>query len=113
MPCDGSLSWGQTITQRKEEVRKAAAVIDRLVRAGQAQVKVGPQGAVTFTGISAADRARMTDGCIFRMLSRSGSAATKMAIARAEQLAGRSIDKKVVAQGLHSHDGGASWHPKG
>jgi hypothetical protein len=44
------------------------------------------------------------------MLMVSGSALTKAAIARAEQLAGRSIDRRAVARGAHSHDGGHSWH---
>jgi hypothetical protein len=38
-----------------------------------------------------------------------GSSLTKAQIARAEQLAGRSIDRKVIANGVHSHDGGRTW----
>lgn len=113
MPCDTSFLVGQTLTQRKEEVRKKVTVIDKLLSAKKIQVKVGPQGAITFVGIPDADRARMTDGCIYRMLTRSGSAMAKMAIARAEQLAGRSVDRKTIAQGTHSHDGGATWHSRG
>lgn len=113
MPCDGSLWGDQTVTQRKEEVRKKTTVVDKLIAAGKVKVKVGPQGAVTFIGIPDSDRVRMTDGCIYRMLSRTGSVATRLAIQKAEQIAGRAIDRKVVAQGLHSHDGGSTWHPKG
>jgi hypothetical protein len=39
-----------------------------------------------------------------------GSAMAKTAIARAEALAGRSVNRQAVAQGHHSHDGGATWH---
>lgn len=109
MPCDTMRMPGQTLADRIIEVRKASAVIAALLAAGQISVKVGPQGAVTFTGINATDRARMTDACIYRMISRSGSAAVKMKLARAEQLAGRAVDRKQVAAGVHSHDGGQTW----
>jgi hypothetical protein len=103
----------QTMAERVTEVRKSVTVIDKLIAARRVAVKVGPQGAVTFVGIPDNDRARMTDACIYRMITRTGSAAAKMALARAEQLAGRSVNKSVVAQGIHSHDGGNSWHAKG
>jgi hypothetical protein len=95
------------------EVKKRVTLVDKLIAARKVTMKVGPQGAVTFTGISESDRDGMTDACIYRMLTRTGSAATKMAIARAEQLAGRSINRSVVAAGVHSHDGGQTWHAKG
>jgi hypothetical protein len=101
------------MAQRMSEIRTAAEQIDRLIAQRKVGVKVGPQGAVTFTGLSDSDRDGMTDACVFRMLSHSGSAATKMALMRAEQLAGRSIDRSVVAHGTHSHDGGNTWHAKG
>lgn len=113
MPCDTMRLPNQTPAQRITEVRTAAQRIDQLVASRKIGVKVGPQGAVTFTGLSDADRARMTDACIYRMLTRSGTAATKMAIQRAEQLAGRSVNRAVVANGVHSHDGGTTWHSKG
>ena len=34
----------------------------------------------------------------------------KLAIAKAEQIAGRAVDRQVVGHGVH-HDGGISWHP--
>jgi hypothetical protein len=109
MACETMLAPRQTLAQRKEQVRKAAAIIDRLIAQRKAGVKVGPQGAVTFTGISDSDRADMTDACIYRTLSRSGSAATKIAIQRAEQLAGRTVNRAALAAGVHSHDGGNTW----
>jgi sugar (pentulose or hexulose) kinase len=113
MPCDTMRLPEQTMTQRMEEVRTAAQKIDAMLASRKIGVKVGPQGAVAFTGLSDADRRRMTDACIYRRIMQSGSAASKMAIARAEQMAGVRINKSTVAAGVHSHDGGASWHPKG
>jgi hypothetical protein len=34
----------------------------------------------------------------------------RLAIQRAEQLAGRSVDRAVIGHGTHSHDGGRTWH---
>jgi hypothetical protein len=113
MPCDTNRLLDQTMSQRVAEVRTAAQKIDRLLAERKIGVKVGPQGAVTFTGIDDRDRARMTDACIYRRIVQSGSAASKMAIVRAEQLAGRTVSKATVANGVYSHDGGASWHAKG
>lgn len=113
MPCFRQLKPNQTINERAVEVRKAVSAVDKLLASKRVQVKVGPQGAVTFVNVPEAVRDGMTDACIFRTLSRTGSVAAKMALARAEQLAGRSVDRAVVAQGVHSHDGGTTWHPRG
>jgi hypothetical protein len=40
----------------------------------------------------------------------SGSALAKAKVAQAEQIAGRGISRQAIGQGLHSHDGGATWH---
>lgn len=109
MPCHTRLKPNQTVAERMLEVRKRMTVIDALVASRRVTLKVGPQGAVTFTGLSAEDRDGITDACVYRMLTRSGSAAAKMALARAEQLSGHRVDRKVVAAGVHSHDGGQSW----
>lgn len=110
MPCDRKLKSGQTIQQRADEVRK---VVDRLqqgLASGRVKAKVGPQGAIAFDGLTEAERDGVTDACAYRRLLLSGSALTRAAIARAEQLAGRSVDKQVIGQGAHSHDGGRTWH---
>lgn len=109
MACDTMLGRNQTLAQRKDQVRKAAAIIDKLIAQRKAGVKVGPQGAVTFTGISDSDRAGMTDACVYRMLSRTGSAATKLAILKAEQVAGHTVNRAALVAGVHSHDGGNTW----
>lgn len=114
MPCDTVRSTPQqTLAERMAEVRSASARIAALVAAQKVQVKIGPQGAVTFIGISDKDRVGMTDACVYRRIMASGSHAARQAVVKAEQLAGRTVDRRMVAQGVHSHDGGASWHPRG
>lgn len=113
MPCNTKLKTGQTIAQRAAELRKRGEQVDKMLTAGRIGVKVGPQGAITFTGIPEDVRDGMTDLCVYRAIMARGSHQAKLAIAKAERLAGRVVDKKVVTSGLHSHDGGASWHPRG
>ena len=72
--------------------------------------KVGPQGAIAFLGLTDSERDGVTDNCAYRRLMASGSALAIAAIAKAEQLAGRSIDRQQIAVGVHSHDQGRSWH---
>jgi hypothetical protein len=110
MPCDTRLKPRQTIQQRAEEVRKVTANLDRLLQAGQVRAKVGPQGAITFVAWGDNERDGVTDACAYRRLMATGSSLAKAKIAQAEQMAGRSINRQVVGQGHHSHDGGATWH---
>jgi hypothetical protein len=113
MPCDTRLRANQTLTERKTEVKKAVSVLDKLIASGQVRVKIGPQGAVAFSAWADNERAGVTDACAYRRLMVTGSALAKAKIAQAEQMAGRSINKQVVGAGIHSHDGGKSWHGKG
>lgn len=114
MPCDSVRSTPrQTVAERMAEIRSASARIAALLAAKKVEVKIGSQGAVAFIGIPDQDRVGMTDACIYRRIMASGTHGAKMAIAKAEQLAGRTADKKVIAQGVHSHDGGRTWHPRG
>lgn len=108
MPCDTRLKARQTISQRKDEVRKAIEKLSQGLATGRMKAKVGPQGAVVFVGFDD-ERDGVTDACAFRLLRVYGSALAQAAIARAEQLAGRSINKQAVAAGWHSHDGGTTW----
>lgn len=110
MPCDTRLKPKQTIQQRAEEIRRAVAGLSVALASGQIKPRVGPQGAIAFEGWDATERDGVTDACAYRQLMVSGSALAKAAIARAEQLAGRSVDRRVVAHGAHSHDGGHTWH---
>lgn len=110
MPCDTRLKPKQTIQQRAAEVRAVVDNMNRLLISGRVKAMVGPQGAIAFQGLSEAERDGVTDNCAYRRLMSSGSALAKLAIERAELLAGRKIDKMVVGHGAHSHDGGATWH---
>lgn len=110
MPCDTQLKPKQTIQQRAEEVRSATSKLSTLLVSGKVKPVIGPQGAITFTGWTAEDRDGVTDACAYRRLMVSGSALAKAKIAQAEALAGRSVDRKMLAHGHHSHDGGKTWH---
>jgi hypothetical protein len=110
MACDTRLKPRQTISERAQEVREAVTRLATAIAAGRVRVKVGPQGAIAFEGWDTNSRDGVTDNCAYRRIMATGSAMAKMHIARAEQLAGRTVDKQTVAQGHHSHDGGATWH---
>jgi hypothetical protein len=110
MPCDTRLKRGQTIQQRAKEVREVVSFLDELIRKNRVQVKVGPKGGITFIGMTDSEKDGVTDACAYRRLMVTGSSLTKAAIARAEQIAGRSVDRAALAAGVHSHDGGHSWH---
>jgi hypothetical protein len=109
MVCDTQLKPRQTLAERKAEVRKRMSSIDKLIANRTVQLRVGPQGAVTFTGLTDSDRDGLTDACIYRTVTRTGSAAAKLAIQRAEQLSSRPVDRRMLAAGVHSHDGGKTW----
>lgn len=113
MPCDTRLKPKQTIQERADDIRKAITGLDALLKKRKVRVRVGPQGAIVFDGWPEAERDGITDACAYRRIMATGSALAKAEIARAEQLAGRGVDRRVIAQGVHSHDGGNTWHAKG
>jgi deoxyhypusine synthase len=113
MPCDTVLKPRQTVKQRADEVRRAVTLVEEKIRSRLVKVVVGKQGAVAFTGLTETERDGITDACIYRRIMATGSTLARLAITQAERVAGRSVDRRVVAQGVHSHDDGASWHPKG
>lgn len=110
MACETNLKPRQTISERKDEVRRAAEKFVAGLKSGKVRVKVDPKGGVVFDGITAEDRDGVTDACAYRRIMVSGSQLAIQAIVKAEQLAGRSVNKQLVAQGYHSHDGGSTWH---
>ena len=111
MPCETRMRFpGQTISQRAVEVRTAADSLSKALAAGRVKVNIDKKtGAINFDGWAAAERNGVTDSCAYRRILVQGSTAAKLAIAKAEQMAGRTVDKQVVASGLHSHDGGRTW----
>lgn len=110
MPCDRKLKQNQTIQQRVTEIRKVTENLVKAIAMGRVKAKVGPQGAIAFIGLSDEERDGVTDACAYRRLLTSGSPSALQAIARAEALAGRSVNRQTVAVGAHSHDNGVSWH---
>jgi hypothetical protein len=108
MPCDTRVKRNQTLSQRVTEVRGVVEAVGRLLASGQVKVKVGPQGGIAFLGLSEAQRDGVTDACLVRRLMAGGSVTAKLAIERAELLAGRKVDKQVIGQGGHYH--GDVWH---
>jgi hypothetical protein len=110
MPCDTPVRTNQTIQQRAADVRRVLSRVEELLTKRLLKVRVGPQGAIAFDGLSEEDRDGVTDACIYRRLMATGSALTRAQIGRAEQMAGRTVDRKVIANGVHSHDGGRSWN---
>jgi hypothetical protein len=109
MPCDSRTLKGQSLSERKTEVRAAISRLSALLAAKQVKPVIGPQGAIFFQGWSETDRGRVSDVCAYRLLLATGSALARAEIAKAEQLAGRAVDKQVIGQGVHSHDG-KNWH---
>jgi hypothetical protein len=113
MPCDTKLKPQQTIQERADEIRRALSGLDQLLKMRMVKPVIGPQGAIAFAGWSDENRNGVTDACAYRRIMATGSALAKAEIARAEQLSGRSVNRQIVGQGVHSHDGGNTWHRKG
>ena len=99
----------QTPQERADEIRRAVAGLDQALRMRTIKPVVGEQGAITFAGWTNENRKFVTDACAYRRIMATGSALARAEIVRAEQLAGRTVDRNVVGQGVHSHDGGKTW----
>lgn len=99
----------QTPQERADEIRRAVSGLDQALRMKMIKPVVGKQGGITFAGWTSTNRAGVTDACAYRRIMATGSALARAEIARAEQLAGRTVDRNVVNSGLHSHDGGKTW----
>jgi hypothetical protein len=102
------LKAGQSISDRKGEILRTVDAIQRGLVAGRVTVRIGPQGGIAFVGV--AERNDVTDACIYRRIMATGSTLARTKIAEAERLAGRTVNRQAVAQGVHSHDGGHHWH---
>jgi hypothetical protein len=110
MVCETRLRPRQTAAQRAADVRKAAEAFVKGLAAGRIKVKVGPQGAIAFDGITEQERDGVSDACAYRKVMASNNALAKLAIKRAEILAGRGVSSEALAAGFHSHDGGVTFH---
>lgn len=110
MPCDTMRRPNETVTQRKQSIRDAVARLAKGLANGTIKPIVGREGAIAFQGWSNESRDRVTDACAYRRLMVEGSGLAKAAIMKAEALAGRSVNKQALANGVHSHDFGKTWH---
>jgi hypothetical protein len=100
----------QTLSERKTQVKEIVAFTDELIRKSKVKIVVDKRtGAVAFSGMTDAERGGVSDACTYRMIMATGSVLAKQAIARAEQLAGRSVNRQALTNGVHSHDGGQTW----
>jgi len=112
MACETRLqNKNQTLSERKTQVREIVAFTDELIRKSKVKIVVDKRsGAIAFTGMTDAERGGVSDACTYRMIMATGSVLAKQAIAKAEQLAGRGVSRQALAQGIHSHDSGRTWH---
>ena len=106
MPCTSSAA--NRTAQRQREMVEAIQRLKRALAAGTVKVVIGRSGAIAFKGLWRSDG--VADVCAYRALSAEHSVELRQAVARAETLAGIKVNPQQVAQGTHSHDGGASWH---
>jgi hypothetical protein len=98
----------QTLQERKRAIKKAVTALEQALAMKTIKPVIGPQGAITFAGWNAG-RDGVTDACAYRHIMTGNASLAKLAISQAETLAGRTVDRAIVGQGVHSHDGGRSW----
>lgn len=112
MACETIRKPRQTLKQRADEVRATVARVAQGLITGRIKPRVGPTGGIAFPELTADERDGVTDACVFRriMSDPTVSALAKQQIAKAEALAGRTVDRQALAHGHHSHDGGTTWH---
>lgn len=107
MACEGMVGPRQTPAQRRAEVKAKLADLEARIKSDQVKIKIDRKsGVLTFDGW--ADRAGITDACAFRALKNSSE--VRMKILRAEAVAGTKVNEKAITAGVHSHDGGKTWH---
>jgi hypothetical protein len=107
MPCDT-----RPETQTEEGKRVLADATRRLeaaLAAGTVQAVIGAQGGIAFRGWREGERGGLTDLCAYRRLRAANSPELRRALARAEVLAGRTVNEQAINAGVHSHDGGHTW----
>ena len=111
MPCDTyRAAPEQTLTQRKTQVQEIMARVTVLLAKRQIKPVVDRKtGAITFDGIPSVLRQGVSDACIYRRLIAGRNPVAAAELQRAEAAAGRPVNRQALAQGIHSHDGGASW----
>ncbi len=104
MPC---LTQPNMTPVQKQGPRDAIKRLESAIGAGTVRVIIGRSGGIAFSGWAEADRRGVSDLCAYRALANSPE--LRRATMRAEALAGRKIDPRAIASGMHSHDGGNTW----
>ena len=110
MPCDTRLRAGQTLSQRVKAIDAALKRLEQYLTTGKTSIVIAPNGAIALKGWTAEDRDDVTDVCAYRTLASQNSWALRQAVAKAEALQGRKVNTKTIAAGVHSHDGGGTFH---
>lgn len=109
MPCDTTLRENETREQRSARADEATKRLEKLLGTGRAGIKIGPTGAIAFTGWEGEERDGVADVCAYRRLSAAKSWPLRQAIAHAEAAQGRKVNESAIKAGMHSHDGGQTW----
>jgi hypothetical protein len=109
MVCDTIKAKDQNPADRFKEVLEAQKRLEALLLSGSVKVALGRQGQFALVGWTAADRKDISDACAYRALANTW--AMRQAIAKAETMAGKKLNTASLASGVHSHDGGQTWHP--
>lgn len=110
MPCDTRTKRGQSLQERATEVKAVTQKVSARILDGRVKVIIDKKtGAIAFDGLTAYDRDDVTDACIYRRMMATAPVTVKLAIQKAEQMAGRAVSTQALAAGVHSHDGGKSW----
>jgi hypothetical protein len=108
MACETMYVPGLTPAQRKAEVKTALDKLEARIKSDTVKIKVDKKtGALAFVGWDDKDRRGVTDACAFRRIKNSPE--VRMKVLRAEAVAGTKVNEKVIASGVHSHDG-KTWH---
>lgn len=109
MPCASKIPAGMSLEQRMTQVQRALKRLEQSLQTGSVKIRIAPNGAIAFAGWK--NRDDVSDVCAFRALTSENSWVLRQAVARAEAQSGRKVNAKAVAAGVHSHDGGKTFHP--
>lgn len=109
MACEAVRTPRQTAAERAREVRDALRALEAALAAGSVQVRLDARGRLRFQGWGEAARAGVNDACAFQALERSQSSALRRAVDREQGARGVKLDRRAIAAGTHTHDGGRTW----
>ena len=102
MPC---LNEPNQTLERITEKLDALKRLQQSIALGTVKVIVGRTGSIAFRNWN--DRKGLTDLCAYRAIA--NTPGMRRALVRAEAMSGNRLDPRAIAQGEHSHDGGATW----